>query len=187
MFMKDQGFTLIEMIMVLATLSIVSLFSFQFFTHASKIYCMMRGQNILYHEAVVAMERMSREIRDATSIIQVAPGKIKIQKANDTPLDTNTRVTFILDNNILKRGSRDTSGDPSNYFDLAENVKTNGFTVTNASNEISLSLELALPGGENISLESKIYPKNLPFDPLAGNYSGRDFNGDWQELIYEPE
>ena len=166
--------------MVIATFSVISLFSFRFFTQASYTYSLMRDQNGLYHEAAIAMERMSREIRDAISVEQVAAGKITVQKAHGTALDSNLYVTFILDNGSLKRGSNDSTDDPATYYVLASNV--NDFTVTNDVSEDEIFLELELVNGGNITLQSKIYPKNIPFE-LGLEYTGRDFNGDWQEVI----
>ena len=37
------------------------------------------------------------------------------------------------------------------------------FTVTNSANEILLALTLSLATGERVTVQSKIYPKNLPF------------------------
>lgn len=181
--MEENGFTFIETIIVITTFSIISLFSFRFFSQASYTYSLMRDQNKLYQEATIAMERMSREIRDANSITEVTSGKIKIKKTHGTALDSNLYVTFILDNGSLKRGSNTTATDPSAYEVLASNIKANGFTVSNpVGDEVLLVLELELLNGSNIALQSKIYPKNIPFT-IGLEYTGRDFNGDWQEVI----
>ncbi|MGA1867687.1 MAG: PilW family protein [bacterium] len=179
----EQGFTLIEIIMVIVTIGLLSIFSLQFFSHASHTYALIKGQNMIYHEAVTAMERMSREIRDAVSIEEIASGKIKILKAHGTPLDSHLYVTFLLDNGTLKRGSTTTAADPATYTALAENVKTNGFIVSNPSgDEIELTLELSHSSEGNFSIHSKIYPKNNPF-PVGFAYCGRNFDGDWEEII----
>ncbi|MGA1823776.1 MAG: type II secretion system protein J [bacterium] len=181
--LEKHGFTMIEIIMVIATVGIIAIFGFQFFPHLSHSYSMMKGQNMLYHEAITAMERMSREIRDAVTIEEVSQGKIKILKAHGTPVDPYLYVTFILDNGVLKRGSNTTVSDPSIYTALAENIKNNGFTVSNPSgDEIILMLELSDTSGGNFSVQSKICPKNIPF-PLGLEYCGRNFNGDWEEII----
>ncbi len=45
---------------------------------------------------------------------------------------------------------------------MASNVTT--FAVTNATNEILLQLTLQLTSGENVTLQTKVYPKNLAKD-----------------------
>ena len=48
-----------------------------------------------------------------------------------------------------------------------------GFTVSNDSNEIKLELTLSLGSGENVTLHTKVYPKNI----------SSQFDGDWEEVV----
>ena len=177
----DSGFTLIEMISVIVVLAIVSIFGFSFLSNSARTYFTLKNESILYNEAATAMERMSREIRDARSIQQVvnSPGKIRVYKAHSTPQDTNMYVTFALNGNALQRGSNAADADPATYYDLAANCSS--FTATNSSNEILLTLTLSRATGETVMVQSKIYPKNLPFGAVS--YGGRNFNGNWTEEI----
>ena len=65
------------------------------------------------------------------------------------------------------------------------------FAVTNATNEIQLRLTLSRTTGENITLQTKVYPKNLLEDtttpPTYKNFRIRDAGGgfnyaSWQEV-----
>jgi prepilin-type N-terminal cleavage/methylation domain-containing protein len=177
MTIHDKGFTLIEAIMVITILGVISLVSLRFFSWTIDTYTILKEQKVVYDEAALALERMSREIRDAKSIQLTTGNKIRIWKAYTTPLDSNLYVTFALNGTNLQRGSRATDSDPTSYNTLASNCTS--FSVSNSSNEISLTLTLAVPGKSSVTLQSKIYPKNLPFSGTY--YSGRNFTGDWKE------
>ena len=177
----DRGFTLIEIISVIVILSIISVFGFSFISNAARTYFAIKNQNTFYYQAATAMERMSRALRDAVSIRAVvfSPGKIRIQRTHATPQDPNQYVTFALNGSNLQRGSNTIDADPATYYDLAANCAS--FTVTNSANEILLALTLSLATGERVTVQSKIYPKNLPFG--ATPYSGRNFSGEWAEEV----
>jgi hypothetical protein len=74
---------------------------------------------------------------------------------------------------------------------MADNVTS--FTVTNATNEIQLQLTLSLASGENVTLQTKVYPKNLPEDtsvtPTYKNFDLYNSGGTlltpspWQEVL----
>ena len=167
--MNSKGMTLIEIIVVIVLLGIIGLFTFDFVGKGVETYIIASNQAGLLAEAKLAMERMTREIRDAEVILAPALGKsstkIQFNKSHSTVLDITKDITFKLNkkNGILKR-----IGDENKP--LAKNVSN--FTVTNNSNEIKLELTLSLTGGENVTLHTKVYPKNLP----------SQFNGDWEEV-----
>jgi hypothetical protein len=68
---------------------------------------------------------------------------------------------------------------------LASNVRNNltDFLVTrDAGNEIQLYLKLSLASGENVTLQTKVYPKNLQKDPdVPPTYL--NFYQNWMEVI----
>jgi prepilin-type N-terminal cleavage/methylation domain-containing protein len=177
--MNNKGFTLVESIIVITILGVISLVSLQFFTKTIDTYSILKEQKVVYDEAALALERMEREIRDAKSIPLTSGNKIRIWKAYTTPLDSNLYVTFALNGTNLQRGSSATDSEPASYYTLVSNCTT--FTVTNTSNEIFLSLTLSVPGKSSVTLQSKVYPKNLPFSGTS--YSGRNFAGDWEEEV----
>jgi prepilin-type N-terminal cleavage/methylation domain-containing protein len=177
----SSGFTLIEIICVIVILGIISVFGLSFISNTARTYFALKNQRMLYHRAATAMERMSRAIRDARSIRStvVSPGKIRIQRAHGTPQDPALYVTFALNGSKLQRGSNAADADPAAYYDLAPDCSA--FTLSNSANEIFLALTLSLATGETVTLQSKIYPKNLPFS--ATPYGGRNFNGEWAEEV----
>jgi prepilin-type N-terminal cleavage/methylation domain-containing protein len=168
--MNSKGMTLIEIIVVLVLLAIMGLFTFQFVGMGVETYIMAANQAGILAEAKLAMERTAKEIRDANNILAPASGSsgnsINFIKSHSTAVDSDTDITFQKSGSTLER-KRGTNPPER----LAENVSS--FTVTNDSNEIKLELTLSLAGGENVTLHTKVYPKNLP----------SQFDGDWKEVV----
>ena len=167
--MDSKGMTLIELVVVIVLLGIIGFFTFQFIGSSVETYIVASNQAGLLAETKLAMERMAREIRDAESILSPVPGlssnSINFEKSH-AALDGATNITFQLNGGILERKRGTNPPEP-----MTENVSD--FTVTNDSNEIKLELVLSLTGGENVTLHTKVYPKNLP----------SQFDGDWEEVV----
>ena len=182
MWRGNKGFTLIEIVIVIVIMSVLGIFGYQFLATSVHTYSMMEKQKSLYDEAAMAMERISRELRDAESITTPGAGgsgsTLTFTKSHGTPEDTETNITFQLSSGTLQR---DGSGDPVN---LAE--KVSAFTVSRGSspyeNETTIVLTLSESTGESVTLRTKICPKNLPYpDPPAG----RNYGGDWEEDFHQ--
>jgi prepilin-type N-terminal cleavage/methylation domain-containing protein len=190
---NNKGFTLIEIIIVIIVLGVLSIFGFSFLSTAIHTYSMMEKQKSLYDEAAMAMERISRELRDAESITtpETTPEEsensgpiLTFTKSHGSPEETtNYEITFQLSGTTLQR-------EGSN---IAEKVKvSSGFLVKRKTTfdpdekvtleEITITLTLEEAGAGEVTLRSYICPKNLDYpDPDAP--SGRNFGGDWEENI----
>ncbi|MBU4287568.1 MAG: prepilin-type N-terminal cleavage/methylation domain-containing protein [Proteobacteria bacterium] len=173
---NNKGFTLIEIIIVIIVLAILSIFGFHFLSTGIHTYSMMEKQKGLFDQATMVMERISRELRDAKIITTATGSTLTFTKSHGTLEETTTYViTFQCPSTTLQRIGSTTPAT----VNLADNVTA--FTVTNSSNEITISLTLE-SGGASITLRSYIYPKNLPFTNPAAP-SGRNFGGSWEEDI----
>lgn len=178
--LKKQGFTLLEVILVIVILSIVSSITIYFLASSVKAYVVMVNQKNLSDEARLALERMCRDIRDARGILAPASGSsgstITFQRGHATFGDlAGETISFRLNGTTLEK----VKTSPGIPIPLASNVSS--FMVTRGAggnDEITLSLTLSLGTGENVTLETKIYPKNLPVNPTYKNF----FNN-WQEVI----
>jgi len=167
----QRGFTLIEMVMVIVILSIISAITIYFLINSLKVYTMTINQKTLFDEGKLALERMCRDIRDAKSIASPAPGgsgnSILFTRTHLTAQDSaNENITFRLTGTILEK----VKSSPSATSTMAENVST--FTVTRGAtdDEIKIVLALSLGTGENVTLQTKVYPKNLPKSATYKNF-----------------
>ncbi len=172
---NNNGFTLIEIIIVIIVLGILSVFGFHFISTGIHTYSMMEKQKGLFDQATMVMERISRELRDAEAITTAAGSILEFTKSHETDEDSDTSISFELSGTTLQRLGTDT-------VNLADNVVSGtGFSVTNSSNGITISLTLE-SGEAIITLQSYIYPKNLDY-PDSETPSGRNFGGNWEEDI----
>jgi prepilin-type N-terminal cleavage/methylation domain-containing protein len=175
----SKGFTLIEMIVVIVILSIISAITINFLINSIKIYTMTVKQKTLFDEGKLALERMCRDIRDARSISSPASGgsgsSITFTRNNATAQDVageNITFRWIGGANPLEKVKAGIG------YAMASSVST--FTVTRGAtnDEITLVLTLSLSSGENVTLQTKVYPKNLPKDATYKN-----FCQNWMEEI----
>jgi prepilin-type N-terminal cleavage/methylation domain-containing protein len=175
----QRGFTLIEIIGVIVILAIVSAISIKFLVDSLKIYSMTVNQKTLYDEGKLALERMCRDIRDASGIITTTASSIAFTRTNATTGGDSAgeRIRFDL-NGTTSRKVKGVNpvGTGGTAYTMATDVTA--FTVTNDTNEIQLTLTLSLASGENVTLQTKVYPKNLARDTT---YTYKNFIQNWQE------
>jgi prepilin-type N-terminal cleavage/methylation domain-containing protein len=175
-----KGFTLIEMIVVIVILSVVSAITIKFLVDSLKIYAMTVNQKTLNDEGKLALERMCRDIRDARDIINTAPSSIAFRRTNATGGDgAGERIRFDLSGTTLQKVKGvNPAGNGGTPYAMANDVTP--FTVTEATNEIQLTLTLSLASGENVTMQTRVYPKNLARDTT---YTHKTFIQNWQEAI----
>lgn len=171
------GFTLIEMIMVIAILSTIAGFSIYFLVDSARLYSLTVSQKALSEEARIALEKICRDLRDAQSISIPAPGEsgqiLSLTRTYATAGDgANEDITYRQSGSILEK----VKTAPATVSPLAENVATFSVSRETASAEIKIILTLSGSKGERVTLQSKVYPRNLPASPIYKN-----FLANWQE------
>ncbi len=167
----SKGFTLIEVVVVIVILSIVSAITIHFLVSSLRVYTMTVNQKTLFDEGKLALERICRDIRDARSIASPAAGGsgslITFTRTNATAQDiANENITFRLTGTNLEK----VKASPSVTNTLAGNVSS--FTVTRGAtdDQMKLVVTLSLGTGENVTLQTKVYPKNLPKSATYKNF-----------------
>jgi prepilin-type N-terminal cleavage/methylation domain-containing protein len=202
-----KGFTLIELIIVIVISSMVSVFTFSFIYNSIQTYRLMRIQRQLHQEASYALERITRELRDASYNLN-STGGISFTKAHQTPADTNTFVRFYQSGNSLFRCSDAVSGlvclvnpgsSPTNK-PISANVST--FTVQRNTNsepcgasnlpncqDDFFSITLALTkDGQTLTIGSTVTPRNYCSNGSSAtscssqDYLNRSFNRDYRDV-----
>jgi len=172
--MGSRGFTLIEIIIVIVILSIVSAITIKFLVDSLRIYTMTVNQKTLFEEGKLALERMGRDIRDARSITGTTASSITFVRDDATAQDI-AGETIIFQQNAVANTLEKVKASPAATSTMAKNVTV--FAVTNATNEILLTLTLQLTTGENVTLQTKVYPKNL-----AKNLNYKNLYQNWMEV-----
>ena len=176
--MKEKGFTLVELIVVLIILGVVGVFTFEFLNSGVQTYIIIERQKDLFDEAKLCLERMSRETRDAEQILAfTANSSIQFEKSHGTIYDPATTITFEY-RAAINDIRRSRSGGLWNI--LAEDVT--GFVMSNTSNEILIITTLSYASGESVTMETRCFPRNLI---APGGYKSfyRDGQGNWKEEV----
>jgi prepilin-type N-terminal cleavage/methylation domain-containing protein len=205
----NRGFTLIELVIVIVISGIVSLFTFSFIYNSVQTYRLMRTQRGLHQEGVYALERITRELRDA-SFCLVQTNGILFARAHPTPADPNSFVRYYRSGSSLFRCSEvsfgsvcllNPSASPTNKL-LANNVATfvvqliangepcNAGNLANCQDD-SFAIAIGLSrDGQTVALDTTVTPKNYcasgpsVVSCTAHDYANRSFNRDYQDVIY---
>jgi len=174
----SKGFTLIEIIIVIVILSIVSGITVKFVIDGLRIYTMTVNQKTLFDEGKLALERMCRDIRDARTITSPAApfpssgSSITFTRTNATFGDVvDENITFTLTGSTLEKVKGGVG------YGIASNVSAFTVTRTVANDEIRIDLTLSLGSGENVTLRTEVYPKNL-----LQSATRKNFFYCWEEL-----
>jgi prepilin-type N-terminal cleavage/methylation domain-containing protein len=171
---RSKGFTLIEIIVVIVILCIVSGITIKFLVDSLTIYTMTVDQKTLFDEGKLALERMCRDMRDANAITGTTPSSITFARVHATAQDI-AGETIIFQWNAGARTLEKVKASPAGTTTMAENVSA--FSVTYASSEIQLQLTFNnLVTGANVTLQTKVHPKNPATDTTYKN-----FKNYWEE------
>jgi hypothetical protein len=145
------------MIIVIVILAIAGGISIKFLIDGIRIYTMTVNQKTLFDEGKLALERMCRDIRDANSITGATASSVTFVRTHATAQDgAGEAITFRWNGgtNPLEKVKAGIG------YPMASNVSV--FNVTNTTNEIQLQLSLSLTSGENVTLQTRVHPRNLP-------------------------
>jgi prepilin-type N-terminal cleavage/methylation domain-containing protein len=165
-----RGFTLIEMIITIVVLGILGVFTFTFFGNYMNTYTMMRDRRNMHQEAVYIVERIARELRNATTATYTG-NSISFTMPSGTPADTSTSITYDLDPSNNTRLRR--YGNNSNYILMGDNIDpdpTKGFVITSP---VTNCYRITVQRGTE-SYTTAVCPKNIVTTPptgFGGNYA----------------
>ncbi len=151
----EAGFTMIELVIVLVLTSILGIFVFQIVTSSLNTFITMRTRKERADDAVLVLEKISREVRSANDITSVGSNILIFKRA-----DTGKAVKFIRNsgtNRLRRQSAADVASLPSSSSSgnvVAENVSV--FTSSNTGGLIALDLQFS--GGSE--WETKVYRRN---------------------------
>ncbi|MBI5026527.1 MAG: prepilin-type N-terminal cleavage/methylation domain-containing protein [Nitrospirae bacterium] len=179
LFTNKKGFTLIEAIIVITIIGIIAGVTAMVITEGTKGYIFSESRNEALDQARIAMERMTREIRntrDNQSICNATATNIDFYGFTDDTANPVKRIEFTLSGttNIQRRENAGTwynlaSGNPITltltYYDASGNIlpaPTVGCTTTTNIKRIRIAITVTTTtSGQSVTLQSEVYPRNL--------------------------
>ncbi len=163
-FNTNRGFTLIEMIITIVVLGILGVFTFTFFGNYMNTYTMMRDRRSDHQEAFYIIERISRELRNATTVNSTNPLSFQLPSPG-TPADTSTTVTYTLSGQQLSR-----TGNVSGSILMGDNI--NIFSTDPITSPVTNCYRITVQRGTE-TYQTTVCPKNVPSGSsgFGGNYA----------------
>jgi prepilin-type N-terminal cleavage/methylation domain-containing protein len=157
----EAGFTLIELIIVITIASILGTFVFSIITKSLVAQINMQRKKERSDEAVLSLERISRELIEARYIDYADNNELRFEKRITSSTDPNPWIRYARDTstNILWRQSADllanlpSDSTPGNI--VAENV-----TVFNSSGSNLNAIEIDLTFANGSVWKTVVFPMN---------------------------
>ena len=166
---QQKGFSLIEMMVVVVILGVIVLGLVTFFTGGTKSWVAGQSQLEAQRNARQAMDRMVREIREASDIIATSTSSKEINF--NTPWSNNLKYLWLGDKwDPILRGTTNTlinnvQSLTFTYFDNSDAEITPPLTVSTASEiskvHINLQVDVDKDNNPDITLNSDINLRNF--------------------------
>ncbi len=156
-----KGFTIIEFVMVIVIAGIIAGITAVLLLQVTEVYSFVTVREAILSDGELAMERMTREIRqikDAQSIYTADSEELDFEDVD------YERIRFWLDGNVLKRNDDALASELSalefQYRDSNNNLLDTPVADPEDIKRILISLSIK-KGDEEIKLRSQVYPRNL--------------------------
>jgi len=163
----EAGFTLIEMIIVMVIASILGIFIFGVLTKCLRAQRDMQVRKERSDDAILSMERMNRELREARWIVMTGTNRIVFEKNITSSADTNRYVAYVRDpaTNTLLRQSAATIGGLS-WIGPPDFISPTGIAIATEvwyfySVDVSNSrIALVLKFTNGSDWQTRVFPRN---------------------------
>lgn len=158
---SQKGFTLVEMIIYVAFFAMLSVLAINATIMVMRSFYTLRINQSISQSATTAMERISREIRNAynvdtaNSTLGTSPGRLTLLTKTDTGTLTTSEFYVTAGNQInMKAGGVD-QGSLMTKTVTATNLVFRLITTSNASTTISKAVKVDMTLADNRSGVSK--------------------------------
>jgi prepilin-type N-terminal cleavage/methylation domain-containing protein len=189
--MNKKGHTLIELILVVVILGIIGVFTFLFVDRNIRTYLLIINRGEIYQEASYTLERITRELRDASYVPMCGTGMLAFQKGN--PRNGEVVTWYSISNSRLYRTPMSNWTTPiSDPKLMSENVgvfrcESAPDPQTGDEPTFQLTLTLVKQGAPSLTMSTKVCPKNycggVNSPTCSTGYAGRSFNKDYVDVV----
>ena len=168
----EAGFTLIELIIVIALASILGTFVFSIISKSLASQINMQERKVRSDDAVLSLERIGRELREARDITSHGNNILIFEKKITSSTDANTFIRYVRNtstNRLMRQSAATLAGLPGNSTSgniVAENITV--FSCSKQSNylspleaiEIDLTCDDPNDNAPGAVWKTKIFPRN---------------------------
>jgi prepilin-type N-terminal cleavage/methylation domain-containing protein len=159
---KKKGFTLLELMIAMALISMVLAAVFMAFSMALRIFVDESNRSDIYLEADRGMSRMVYELREAKQVITASSREVMFWAAdlnNNGTREANETVTYSWSGSPESRLNRITSGET---YPLSYGVYSFYLSYDNPSDIKLINMKLVTGREYNrATVESSVRPRNL--------------------------
>ncbi len=186
-----NGFTLLEVVISIVVLGVLSLFSFSLIANLTSTYALMKRQRGLHQEAAYIIDRISRELREASAVFapsSTSPGGavLSFRRAHATAVDGNPYLSYYVSGGVLYRGSLDSGPPPPYGTNQVMGSKVTNFTATydegiagdERDDRYTVSVTLS-EAGQTVTYRTTVCPKNY----ATTKFEGRIFGGNYTDIV----
>ncbi len=165
----EAGFTLVEMIIVIVISSILGVFVLGVLTKCLVAQINMQERKEMSDEAIMSLERMNRELREAKAIVYAGNNTLMFEKNITSSTDTNLFIRYVRDlptDRVMRQSAVDLDnlralwGNSTAGTAIATNVSY--FYCLDITNE-DVSLELSFTDGSD--WQTSVFPRNYFLPP----------------------
>jgi len=156
----EAGFTMTELVIVLVLTSILGIFIFQITTSSLKTFITMRPRKERADDAVLVLDKISREVRAANDINSTGSNLLIFKRA-----DTGKAVKYIRNtatNRLRRQSAADVASLPGG--NSSGNIVAENVSVFNCSSEAGSGsinrIVIDLQFSDGSDWETKIYPRS---------------------------
>lgn len=154
---KRNGFTLIEAVIYVAILAVAFTIVVGSLIRMTSAYGRLRDAQNIQNAAITALDRMTRELRDAESIVLASssfgshPGRLTLQTTDAS--STPRTVEFYMDGNVLKMKENGVDQGPI----MRPNVVLSSLIFRHATTTVSdaVKVELTFVAGTSTSVRTE--------------------------------
>lgn len=142
---KQRGFTLIELVIAMAIMAVVSVFSIKFITNSVGIYQQGKDREQLMSDVRFGIERLNREVRNAV------PGSLRIEDIAGNKKDTDACVRFWP----IDTARRYKNNDPDTDITKSKvTIPASGSNTTGYTNSWMIIAPLSLDSRDQVCLDA---------------------------------
>lgn len=122
--MKRRGFTLVELIVVMAITSILGTIVFNYLNQSSRQDQQLQSKATVQTSLSLAIDRVNRVLRSTTSVISADNVSLKVLAYSNTGDAAPSQIYFYITNNQVRYDVIPASGTPPNYTYNPGDAKT---------------------------------------------------------------